>query len=863
MQDNITEITHQERQNPRTIDAYHFETQSIPSCFEQQVAEYPDRIAVRTRSHTITYDTLNQAANRLARYLLSYRGDGGEPVLLLLSEDIPMITGILGVLKAGKIFVPLNLSYPHARIVSILETMPTCTILTDRTHLRSAREYARNGVEVIDIGDIGATLSPENLHLPLTPETFAGIFYTSGSTGQPKGVIQNHGNIMHKIHHYAQEVHICPDDRLLLLASYSVGVSLWNLYGALLNGATLFPFDLKQEGLTALVEWLIHENITMYHSTPTVFRHLIQALDEESILPDIRLIRLAGEPVYRRDIEQFRRHFTPECLLYIALSATESGGICQHAIDHKTPITDERIAAGYPAPDKEIRIVDESGREVDDGQPGEIIVKSRYLSPGYWQRPDLTSAVFSPVPENSDERIYKTGDIGVIQPNGCLVHLRRKDNQVKVGGHRIETSEIELALQQYDTVEETAVVAVTDAPDNQYMVAYIVMKADSVFSERDLRRHLAEYLPGFMIPSLFIQLDTFPLNVNGKIDRKALPKPGPRRTDRHKASGAPGSSLEHKLTDIWGRILDIESVGMDDNFFDSGGNSLRAIRLLHEIELIVGRQLPLTILWQAPTIRQLAQILQQGEWATPDSTLVPLQPNGSRRPFFCVPASTRTAYEYTHLARRLGDDQPVYGLQPRELDGESTPHTRIEEMAARYVADIRTLQPEGPYALGGRCFGAIVAFEMAQQLQAAGQDVALLAVLGMVLPPSELPGIRHYGNRLIQMWQQGELKGFLLRKINMNAHGLVDEHTRRIRSLQQAYRVARRSYRGRKYPGRITLFWDCERSAIPDYRAGWEQLAEGGFVCRRIKSTHITILEEPTVGDLAGQLRDCLDGVNT
>jgi len=417
--------------------------QSIPDRFEQQVASYPDRLAVRTRSHSFTYAELNRAANGLAHLLLTQRGPGTEPIALLLEKDALLIAAILGVLKAGKIYVPLDPTFPNARLSSILDDLQTGLIVTDNQYIRLAGELAGQRLQVINIDEIDASRGEESPGLLLSPDTLAYILYTSGSTGQPKGVVQTHRNVLNKVMHYTNDVHLSMDDRLSLLPSCSFEAAVRDLFGALLNSATLFSFNLKYEGLTSLANFLMQEEITIYHSTPTVFRHLSGILTGQEDFSKLRLIYLGGEPVSKQDVALCRYYFAPDCVLVNEWGSTEHGTGCQYFIGKETRLAGSVVPVGYAVEGVEILILDETGQKVDVDGIGEIAVRSQYLSPGYWRNPELTEAAFDLDPRGGGERIYRTGDLGRLSADGCLEHLGRKDFQVKIRGHRIESAEVE------------------------------------------------------------------------------------------------------------------------------------------------------------------------------------------------------------------------------------------------------------------------------------------------------------------------------------------------------------------------------------------------------------------------------------
>src|ERR671921_559127 len=358
--------------------------QSIPQRFEQQVGRYPDRLAVRTRNHQLSYMALNKVANRVARALIAQRGEEAEPIALLLEHDAPMIAVILGVLKAGKAYVPLDPSFPYARNAYILEDSQAGLIITNNENHSLAESLSENRHSLINIDELDATLSDENVDLPIAADNLANIIYTSGSTGQPKGVVQNHRNLLNVAMRYTNGFEISAEDRLTLLQSYSVAGSVSNMLGALLNGASLFPFNVKEEGLARLADWLIEQEITVYHSVPTVFRQFANALTGKEEWPKLRLIRLGGEPVYAEEVRLYKKYFPADSIFVNSYGASEAASVLRYCVDKDTQINDAMVPVGYPLGDIEILLLEDDGKAVGFAQVGEIAIKSRYISPGYW-----------------------------------------------------------------------------------------------------------------------------------------------------------------------------------------------------------------------------------------------------------------------------------------------------------------------------------------------------------------------------------------------------------------------------------------------------------------------------------------------
>jgi len=604
--------------------------QSIPRRFEKIARLYPDKLAIKTKTEELSYDALNRAANRVAHALIERRGEANEPIALLLENDAPMIAAILGVLKAGKIYVPLDASYPRASLAYILDDSAARVVVTNTGNLPLARELAHSGLELVNLDDIDGNSPAPNPDLTISPESLVYILYTSGSTGKPKGVVHHHRNVLHEIMNYTNAVHIGAADRLVLLSSPSFADAVRTTYGALLNGAGLYPLNIRAEGLAHLGNWLIEQRITIYRSVPAVFRQFAGALTGSEKFPDLRAIYSAGDTVSKHDIDLYKKHFSPHCIFVNGLGASECLTFRWYFIDKETRISRSTVPVGHAIEDMKLHLLDDDGKRVGFDQVGEVTVKSRYLSPGYWRRPDLTAAAFSDA-KGGSERTYRTGDLGRMSSDGCLEHLGRKDYQVKIRGHRIEVIEIEAALLDLDTIKEAVVVAreddsgdpstelpsinsgpelVEDRTDLR-LVAYLVPHERPGPTVDSLRHALRTRLPDYMIPSAFVLLDALPLTQNRKVDRRALPAPDRGRPELGNPFVAPRSSIEEMIAGIWSQVLGLERVGVHDNFFDLGGHSLLATQVISRVREACRIELSLRSFFETPTVAGIADVIQQ------------------------------------------------------------------------------------------------------------------------------------------------------------------------------------------------------------------------------------------------------------
>lgn len=583
--------------------------ESIPRRFERVVAKYSERVALKTNHYKLTYRQLNEMANRVARAVLERCGGDQERIALLIENEAPIIAAILGVLKAGKVYVPLDPSLPKTRLAYILKDCEASLILTDGQNRALVNQLSDGTVPWIDVDLLDAGQESGNLGLSIAPDALTWIFYTSGSTGQPKGVVQTHRNVLHQIMTYTNGLHLCAEDRLTLLHSCSFSASRLDIFGALLNGASLFPFVATEEGMNSLARWLLNLEITLFHWVPTPFRHFIDTLAGSEDFSELRLIVLGSEILFPTDVELYKKTFASDCLLVNRFGATETGNIRWFFIDKETQITSSAVPVGYALADTEVLLLNDDGKAVEVNEPGEIAVKSLYLSSGYWRQPTLTAARFIADPCQGDERIYLTGDLGRMSSDGCLYHLGRKDFQVKVRGYRVDVGEVETALLQHYHVREVAVVGRKDHLGDSRLVAYVVPAGKIGLNVSELRRFLGHVLPDYMIPASFIPLDSLPLTPNGKINRQLLPAPNRSRPELETPMVAPRSEVEKKLAQIWTEILALDEVGICDNFLALGGDSLSASRVVSAVMQHFQVEIPLRALFQSPTIAEMAGVI--------------------------------------------------------------------------------------------------------------------------------------------------------------------------------------------------------------------------------------------------------------
>jgi thioesterase domain-containing protein/acyl carrier protein len=674
-----------------------------------------------------------------------------------------------------------------------------------------------------------------------------------------------------------------------------------SLYSGLLNGATVYPFNVLERGITQLAEWLSREELTIYQSVPSVFREWTANLGGTEDFSSLRIILLGGEATTKSDVDLYKKHFSSDCVLVCSLSSNETGILRHYFINKTTEISARTVPAGYGVEDKEILILDETGLELGFNQVGEIVVRSGFMSPGYWRQPELTAAAFRPDPKFPDQMVYHTGDMGYLLPDGCLVYRGRKDFRAKIRGIRVEMEEIECVLQLHASVKEAVVVARQEGEsDRQQLVAYVVPSRDSVLEAVGMRKFLAEKLPDYMVPSAFVFLKALPLTPHGKVDRQALPAP-----EKTRPSGVPlvppRDALEGALANMWETMLHVHPISVLDNFFDLGGDSLAALQVIVGIEEAFGKNLPPGSLFQSPTIEQLAAILREDKAPESWSSLVKLQTGKGLKSIFCIMYSggfKNEFFSFASLARHLSRDYSFYGVMARGTDGVSQPHQSVEEMAAAYIKEIKTVQPTGPYFVLGECFSAPVAYETARQLQVGGETRVFLGLLDARMRThwyysflgrrlgarvrDRITGItgsslwryftetipahiaqlrkRRGAERIRYVWKRTRsVTSKTLARLGTSTQGTMRRNpsfrAESKRRASMAYHLAVRIYEPQPYSGRIVVIAN-EEWCKADPTLGWR--TSGGLQVYRIPGNHDTYLREH-VDMVADALGTCLE----
>jgi amino acid adenylation domain-containing protein len=858
----------------------------VHELFEERAALHPERTALRFRGETLSYASIESRSRALARQLEMLGVGPGSLVAILLDRSPAMVSALLAVLRAGGAYVPLDPSYPPERIAFMLEDSGSSVIVTQRgleeTLPPPAGGAASPHVVVLGEGHQDDGPGEARPAARARPDDPAYVIYTSGSTGKPKGVRIPHRALVNFLHSMRSEPGLAESDIVLALTTLSFDIAGLEIWLPLVTGSRIELVDRDTAGDPRLLASSIEKSgATVVQATPATWRMLLEA----GWTGESRLKLLCGGEAMPRDLANRLLDRCGE--LWNMYGPTET--TIWSTVHRVTREEGNAVPIGRPIANTRIYILDAALEPVPAGVAGELFIGGDGVALGYHERDELTAERFVPDRFSNEPgaRMYRTGDAARWLPDGSAEYLARLDTQVKLRGYRIELGEIEAALRSDERIADAVVSLRDDAPGGSALVAYLVAKEGSAAEAAEIRSLLASTLPSYMIPAYFVPLATFPLTPNGKIDRKALPSPAPPEGGGDRIVVAPRDDLEARLAAIWREILGVSSLSVDDDFFELGGESLLAVQLFVRIEAELGRELPLATLFDAPTIEALARRIREEGAGTLWSPLVAIQPEGSRTPFFCVHGVGGNVLNYRSLASRLGNDQPFYGLQARGLDGRETPLETIGEMAATYIAEIRKVQRRGPYLIGGASFGGVVAFEMAQQLLAAGETTRLVALFDtdpvnygssqgsegenaaeqsfsdrMRVHLSVLlrgPGrLAYLGKKIRRLWRRTlyrswQLTAALYRKVSRPLPAALQ-------NVQQANYRALRDYVPRQYPGGVVLFRATgePEEFTREKERGWRSLAAAVEVID-VPGDHITMVDEPHAATLAAELRNALD----
>ncbi|HEX6719581.1 MAG TPA: amino acid adenylation domain-containing protein [Pyrinomonadaceae bacterium] len=840
----------------------------IHDLFEEQALRRPDAVAVIFNDRKTTYAELNRKANKLANYLRK-QGVGPDVIVgLAVERSVEMMVGLLAILKAGGAYIPLDPSYPHERLLFMIKQADVKLILTQK-HLLDSLPAAQAKLIALD-SDNREIRSEDDQNLPRLSDAqnLAYIMFTSGSTGEPKGVSVTHRNVARLVKdtNYAR---FDAGEVFLQFAPITFDAATFEIWGPLLNGAKLVVTAPGIESLENLGHTIEHYGVTTLWLTAGLFHQMA-----DTGLRSLRGVRqlLAGGDVLSTPHVQKAIEALPNCQLINGYGPTENTTFtcCQRL---KVDTISQSVPIGHPVSNTQVYVLSEDLQPVPIGVPGELFIGGDGLARGYLHDPSATAEKFQPNPFATEpgERLYRTGDQVRYRIDGSLEFLGRLDHQVKVRGYRVELGDVEFALSQHVDVKECVATTELSQTGEKRLIAFAVPVAGRTLRREQLRSFLNEKLPEYLVPSFIGILDSLPLTANGKIDRQALPKIEDLKFEE--VFTYPRTPEEETIASIWRKLLGLEKVGIHDNFFELGGHSMLAVRLISEIEKVYNKKIPLSFLYQGATVEALAKLIS-GDNSYAHLTLLQIKPGSAQPPFFCVSGPDVNALGYVTLANHLGQDQPVYALQGefrREIEGEYTPE-EIEAWAADYLKAVRQLQPEGPYMLGGMCTGALIAFDMAAQLEAEGQEIALLAIFDTwdILTLNRLWKVDYYVRRMKFLLRQSrreqlnavikKFRGFLQ---NIVARAVPDSQPLVPHNPWKTGYKPNIKFDPKLYSGRLTVY-RIQRQPyyrIRDEALGWRKRVRGGVDVEYVPGGHSTILRDPNAQVMARNLRERIQAV--
>lgn len=852
---------------------------SVPALFEAQVDATPNATAVVVPSGPpvrLSYRELDERANRLAHYLRAAGVAAGAPVGIALNRSADFVIAALAVLKLGGAYVPVDPALPPERLAVMVGDAQASIVLTRSEFL----------AQLPDVGFTIVCLDRETEALARQPTARIGdapapldlayVMYTSGSTGRPKGVGVPHRAIVRLVKNtnYAT---LTEQDVVLGCAAVSFDASTFELWGSLLNGARLVLYPELLPEPEELARLIREQHVTTLWLTAGLF-HLMVETDVECFA-NVRQLLAGGDVVSPAHARKALRVLRGGVLINGYGPTENTTFTCCHRMSREAEVGDT-VPIGRPIANTRVYVLDPNRQPVPIGVPGELWAAGDGLALGYRNDPALTAERFVPDPFAADPeaRMYRTGDLVRFRADGVLEFLGRADRQVKLRGFRIELAEIEQVLRGHAAVRDVVVVVRERSPGNKQLIAYCIGAKGRELDPADLKRLAQQRLPEYAVPSLYFPIEAFPLTPNGKVDLAALPDPGALVEQRV----APRTELERQLVAVWERVLDVQGIGVNDNFFELGGSSLLGIRLLAALQDVVGRRVPVSVLFRGQTVEAMAAVLGEAAALENTSRAVAIQPGGARTPLFIVPGVNGNVIGYEALAQALGPDQPVYGLRSVGLEGEAEPLDRVEDIAAVFEADLRVVQPHGPYRILGFCMGGIVAYEVAQQLVARGETVELLGLID-TWPPALIPaklGTSRLGQQ-VAFLAQGVVRhlktlrqqpitswlGHLRRKVRVLSEMVEKrdvyrgDHYDRYRDLvARLNQTAAASYVPAPYPGDVTLLLSGRTvTSDDDPRLSWSGLAQGATSVLVVEGKDSgSLLSDPYVQGFANTVREWL-----
>lgn len=842
---------------------------NLLEAFQAAVLLGAERPAIITPARTLSYGELDRLSDKWAGALQQQpRAQIGARVAIALPNGIESVIAMWAAIKSGLVLLPIDLKWPAAGIQRVLSEVEPAIWIGENLPPDSGALTPFTPAELCQSTHV---FEPR----PLAPDRMLALFYTSGSSGEPKAVALDQDCLWHGAKNYHRALALSPEDRVSWTAPFAYGAAIGVTLPTLTIGAALIPWQPTEHPVAEWIEWLKTCRVSVIMIVTSLFRTIASHLPDGENLPHLRLIKIGGEAAHPGDAELFARRFHHDCALINGLGITEIGAnVCFHTWARGSAIPPPTLPLGHAAAGIELLIADENGNLLPAGGEGEILVRSKWMARGYWTRSGIINERFAPLPDDTTPT-YRTGDLGRILPDGSLQHLGSLSTQLKIRGYRVEAIEVESAIRSLSGINEAAVNVRTwsDAPK---LVAWITGPDADQWTATHIRKELRSRLADYMLPTLVCALPELPKSINGKIDRKALAE-SPLKV--HARSQTIDDPLERQIGKIWEKLLGIQGIGRTDNFFDLGGDSLMAMSLLNQLERKLGVELPMIHISNCPTIELMAGQVRTN--AAPSQRAILLEAGNDTTTVFCIPGAGLDVSTLMELASHLAPVASVYGLQLPGLDGFSNPAPTVEAMAAQFLPEVLRIQPVGPYHFIGISFGGRVAVELVQLLLERGEQVTTLAFADTFGPgiPTLRPGLsllrrlrarwllfagegprwrlRHY-RRILKRLREIVL---LLRASRWLRQGRpIERMPRKLRPFY-SFRLAREASRAHR-PGPVgvpvILFIPEVELENPDFEMtndrGWAPIATAGLKIIRMPGKHATMFRNPHAEILASHL---------
>jgi amino acid adenylation domain-containing protein len=840
---------------------------------KETINRYADKEYIVTKDGRLTYKEVNRHANNIYTTLTALSVPRQTGVGLFMKDPLKVIPAMHGTLKARHYFTPIDPNFPEAVMKSVIDSAEIKVIITSDEYSAQAKTIFSENIILINYDKIDLTPDIPNPEMIYNPNDWAQILFTSGSTGEPKGAVEdyrylaNAAYLKYSTHHYE------PSDRIMQIPNFTFSGPHTIVFGALLLGVTLCFYNIKDDGFAGLADWIKQEQITCYNSTATIFRSWISTLHPDETFPTVRFARTGSEKMLHSDLEACKKHFPNLRYFRLGFASTETQAVASKMFPLDYDFGTNEIPCGLANEGIKIFIWDENRNELPVGAEGEIVVYGDALARGYIKNPILTKEKFIPDPRNPIFQYYKTGDLGKLKEDGMLIHLGRIDNMVKIKGVRIELDSIEKHMNSYPGILQSVFNVFENHKGNKKLTAYFITEEGIQIPISDLRKFLSDRLPSHLLPHFFIQLDKFPMTRTGKLDKNQLPRPAMKRPPLSNPYVAPANKLESTLVRIWEEEIGVEGIGVTDDFFEVGGDSLVGVVLFIRIEKELKQNLPVSSLLSASTIRNQAEMINGQIPLDNFAPLLTISPGGRNTPLFFIPGKGGYPTRIRHLAKLIDSETPVYAMQDLLERHDYKPLRQVEAIATFYINEMKKIVPHGPYVLVGESMGGKIALEMTQQL-AKQDDVPILALLDTYNSGTTQvneKGFRYYWmllekhlTILFRSNWQGRLDyiKFYRETIRDKIKHKLPGIRKNANTMERNNMIAAQKYRPRPYPGRLLLFKALRGPNAGEPANGWDKVELGELVIHPLDCYHGSILFEPAVSELAKVLNEYITQQN-